>query len=140
MNDKFVLLVEDNDDDVVLTQTAFRRCRVPNKLIAVYDGQEALDFLFGQGKYTGRDISRTPAVILLDLKLPYVSGQEVLRQIRVNENAEIKQLPVVVLSSTTNLREIADCEELGISRYFHKPGNFNEFKKIIDDVCKTWLM
>lgn len=137
MNEKYVLLVEDNEDDVALTQIAFRRSQVPNKLMVVTDGHEALDFLFGKGDYAGRDTSQSPAVILLDLKLPCVSGQEVLRQIRMDE--KINRLPVVVLSSTTNMEEIKDCEKLGINGYYRKPGDFEEFKKIIEDIRDSFL-
>jgi two-component system, response regulator len=137
MKDRYILLVEDNEDDVFLTQRAFQKCQIPNKILVVYDGQEALDFLFGEGKYSGRDITQTPAVVLLDLKLPYVSGQEVLRKIRMD--SDICRLPVVVLSSTTNMQEIEECEQMGINRYCRKPGNFNEFKKIIEDIRDSFL-
>ncbi len=139
MNEKFVLLVEDNEDDIVLTRAAFQRCQVPNELIAVYDGREALDFIFGQGKYANRDTSQIPAIVILDLKLPYISGQEVLKQIRLNNNEKIRRMPVAVLSSTTSLREITECEELGINRYYRKPGSFEQFKKIIDEIYDKWL-
>ena len=137
MIEKYVLLVEDNDDDVVLTQLAFEKCQVPNKMVVVYDGQEALDFLFGQGKYADRDISQTPAVVLLDLKLPYVSGLDVLKQIRMTTN--ISRLPVVVLSSTVNREEIDACEKVGINRYFRKPGNFEQFKLIVEEIRSSFL-
>jgi two-component system, response regulator len=137
MNNKYVLLVEDNEDDVALTKVAFKKCGVTNQLVVVWDGQEALDFLFGKGKYADRDISLVPAVVLLDLKLPYVSGQEILKQIRLNQ--KISRLPVVVLSSTTNMQEIAECERLGINRYYRKPGNFAEFSKIIQEMRHSWL-
>jgi two-component system response regulator len=132
-----VLLVEDNEDDVVLTQLAFEKCLVPNKIVVVYDGQEALDYLFGQGKYTDRDINQQPAVVLLDLKLPYISGIDVLKEIRLSE--KIYRLPVIILSSTTNMQDIEKCEKLGINRYYRKPGNFNEFKKIIEDIRESYL-
>ncbi len=135
--DKYVLLVEDNPNDVDLTQIAFKRCQIPNKLEVVYDGQEALDFLCGQGKYAERDISQTPAVIILDLKLPYVSGLEVLKQIRMN--AETSRIPVVVLSSSTNQKEINDCFDIGINRYCRKPDKFEQFTKIINEIRDTWL-
>jgi two-component system, response regulator len=136
-NDKFVLLVEDNEDDVVLAQMAFQKCQVPDKLEVVYDGQEALDFLFGQGKYVGRDVNQNPAVILLDLKLPYVSGLEVLKQVRLNRKTS--RIPVVVLSSTTNMKEIEECEKLGINRYYRKPGDFEKYKRIIEDIRDSFL-
>ena len=137
MNEKFVLLVEDNEDDVFLTQRAFLKSQIPNKLVVVYDGQEALDFLFGQRKYAGRDTSQTPAVVLLDLKLPCVDGKEVLKQVRMD--TRISRLPVVILSSTTDVREIEECEHLGINRYYRKPGNFGEFAKIIQAIQASFL-
>ena len=136
-DEKYILLIEDNEDDVKLTQMAFERCHVSNKLVVAYNGQEALDFLFGEGQYEGRDISQKPAVILLDLKLPLISGQEVLKQIRLNHR--IARLPVVVVSSTTNMQEIEECESLGMNRYFRKPMNFNQYKKIIDEIRRSWL-
>jgi CheY-like chemotaxis protein len=137
MSEKYVLLVEDNPDDVELTQIAFRRCKIPNKLVVVWDGREALDFLFGKGKYADRDKNQMPAVVLLDLKLPYVSGLEVLKGIRMNQN--INRLPVVVLSSSVNQQEIDECERLGINRYYKKPGSFADFTKIIEDIRCSYL-
>jgi two-component system response regulator len=137
MNEKYVLLVEDNEDDVALIQIAFRRSQVPNELVVATDGQEALDFLFGKGEYSSRDTSQIPAVVLLDLKLPCVSGQEVLRQIRMD--TRLSQLSVVVLSSTTNMEEIRECEELGINSYYRKPGNFDEFARIIQEIRTSFL-
>ncbi len=134
---KYVLLVEDNPDDVALTQSAFKKCRIPYRLTVVWDGQEALDFLLGQGKYAARDTSDLPAVIILDLKLPQVSGPEVLRQIRLNTST--CRLPIVVLSSSVNMREIDECERMGINRYFRKPVSFEEFTKIIEEIRTFWL-
>ncbi len=136
-NEKYMLLVEDNEDDIFLTQKAFQECQAPNKLVVVTDGKEALDFLFGRGKYANRDVSHAPSVVLLDLKLPYVSGQEVLRQIRLS--TDYRNLPVVVLSSTTNMTEVEECEKIGIMRFYRKPGNFEQFAKIIEEICHKWL-
>ena len=138
MNEKFVLLVEDNSDDVDLTQIAFKRCQITNELIVVGDGLEALDFLFGEGKYAGRDTSELPSVMLLDLKLPFVSGVEVLKRVRMAEG-KISRLPVVVLSSTSNMQEIEECERLGINRYCKKPDNFTAFQKTIEDIRGSYL-
>ncbi len=137
MSDKYVLLVEDNEDDVTLTRTAFKKCGVNNKLEVVHDGREALDFLFSQGKYASRNGAQLPAVMILDLKLPYVSGLDVLKQVRLN--IKTSRLPVVVLSSSVNQQEINECEKLGINRYFRKPGNFARFQQIIDEICYSWL-
>jgi two-component system, response regulator len=139
MREKFVLLVEDNEDDVVLTQTAFKRCNIPNELIVVEDGQEALDFLFGEGKYAGRDTSQLPAVMILDLKLPYVSGVDVLKRIRMGGEG-IYRLPVVVLSSSINQQELDECERMGINRYCRKPDSFAEFEKIIEGIRDSFLV
>ena len=98
MDDRFVLLVEDNPDDVVLAQMAFRRCRILNKLAVASDGEEALDFLFKRGKYVEKDHGREPSLVLLDLKIPCVSGLEVLQQIRTDERA--RKIPVVILTSS----------------------------------------
>ena len=134
---KYVLLVEDNPDDVALTQAAFEKSHIPNKLVVASNGKEALDYLFGQSKYASRDISDLPGVILLDVKLPQVSGPEVLKQIRLNTRT--CRLPIVVLSSSVNLQEIDECERLGINRYFRKPATFEQFVKIIEEIRSTWL-
>ncbi len=138
MSEKFVLLVEDNPDDVDLTKIAFKRCNIPNELIVVGDGQEALDFLFGEGEYAGRDTSQLPAVMLLDLKLPFVSGVDVLRRIRMAGEG-ICRIPVVVLSSSVNQQETDECERLGINRYCRKPDSFAAFQKIIEDIRDSFL-
>ena len=137
MSKNFVLLVEDNPDDVGLTQIAFKRCHISNELVVVENGQDALDFLFGEGKYAGRDVSQVPAVVLLDLKLPLVSGLEVLKRIRLD--TRIGRLPVVVLSSSINLHEIDECEKLGINRYCRKPDNFGALQRIIEDIRDSYL-
>jgi two-component system response regulator len=138
MSEKLVLLVEDNQDDVDLTRIAFKRCKIPNEIIVVGDGQEALDFLFGEGKYAGRDTSQLPAVVLLDLKLPFVGGVEVLKRIRLAEG-RICRLPVVILSSSVNQQEFDECERMGINRYCRKPDNFAAFQRIIEDIRDSFL-
>lgn len=137
MNEKYVLLVEDEEDDVNFTKIAFEKCRIPHKLVVVWNGQEALDFLFGQGQYAGRDTSQTPIAILLDLKLPYVSGLEVLKQIRLNQATQ--WIPVIILTSSTSVQELDECERSGANRYYHKPGSFTEFKKIMEEIKHAWL-
>ncbi len=138
MSEKFVLLIEDNPDDVNLTQIAFNKCRISNELIVVQDGQEALDFLFGEGKYASRDISQLPAVVLLDLKLPFVSGMEVLKKIRL-AGGGICRLPVVILTSSVNRQDIEECERMGINRYCRKPDNFTAYQRIIEDIKVSFL-
>jgi two-component system, response regulator len=139
LNEKFVLLVEDNEDDVVLTQSAFKKCGISHKLEVVNDGQDALDFLFGEGKYVGRDTSRLPAVMILDLKLPYVSGVEVLRRVRM-ESTPLCRLNVVLLTSSLDQQEIDKCEKMGIFRYYRKPDNFPAFQKLIEEIRGAFLL
>jgi two-component system, response regulator len=137
MDEKFVLLVEDEEDDVNFTKIAFEKCQILQKLVVVWDGQEALDFLFGQGKYAGRNISQLPAAILLDLKLPNVSGIEVLKQVRLNQLTQ--WIPVIILTSSTNHQEEDECERSGANRYYRKPASFTEFKKIMEEIKRAWL-
>jgi two-component system, response regulator len=122
VNEKFVLLVEDNDNDVQLTKIAFRRCQIPNPLVVLADGRDALDYLFGRGQYADRDTSQQPAVILMDLKLTYMDGLEALKQVR--QNPHTSRIPVVITSSTVNEDEIGDCKKLGADRFYAKPGHF----------------
>ena len=91
MSEKYIFLVEDNPDDVALTRIAFRKCGIPVQLIVVNDGQEALDFLFGEGKHAGRDTAETPSVTLLDLKIPYMGGLEVLKHIREDQKTAVSR-------------------------------------------------
>lgn len=137
MTDKYILLVEDNPDDVTLTELALERARIPNKLVVVWDGEEALDFLFSQGKYVNRDHGQNPAAILLDLQLPYISGLEVLKQIRTDERTKL--IPVVILSSSISEKDIQDSYALGATKYFRKPMDFDQFTELICQVKSAWL-
>ncbi len=134
---QFILVIEDNPDDVQLARMAFARSRVPVNLVVVTDGEEALDFLRGQGQYANRDINDQPAVVILDLKLPWMSGQEVLKEIRLDQRTG--RLPVVVVSSTRNMQEIEECETFGLNRYFPKPSNYAQYRKIITEIRRSWL-
>jgi two-component system response regulator len=136
-NEKYVLMVEDNDNDVQLTKISFRRCQIPNQLVVLTDGQDALDYLFGQGQYADRDTSQQPALILMDLKLTYMDGLEALKQIR--KNPHTSHIPVVITSSTVNEEEIDECKKLGADRFYAKPGGFAEFKKMIEEIRASWL-
>jgi two-component system, response regulator len=138
MSKMFVLLVEDNPDDVDLTRIAFKKCKIPNDLLVVGDGQEALDFLFGEGNFAGRDTSQIPAVMILDLKLPYVSGVEVLKRVRM-EPGPICRLQMVVLSSSLDQQEIDKCERMGIFRFYRKPDSFAAFQRIIEEIKDSFL-
>jgi two-component system, response regulator len=137
INQKYVLLVEDNPDDVALTQMAFKRNRIANRLAVASDGEEALDYLFCRGKYAGRNLNDKPAVILLDLKLPFISGLEVLRQIRADKSTS--SIPVVVLTSSLEDSDQSESQRLGANAYFGKPVEFDLFLKIIQQITTEWL-
>ena len=134
---KSILLVEDNSDDEALALRAFKRNNVGNKVVVAHDGTEALDYLFASGAYAGRDISMQPELVVLDLKLPRIDGFEVLRQMRAD--VRTKLLPVVILSSSSEERDLARCYALGANSYIQKPIDFNEFLLAIQQVGLYWL-
>ena len=137
MNDKYVLLVEDNPDDVTLTEIAFKKGQVHNKLVVAVDGQEALDFLFCRGKHAGEDSCEKPALVLLDLKLPLVSGMDVLKAIRAD--ARTSQIPVVILTSSMEDNDKTESCKLGANDFIRKPTGFSNFVEIIQQVKAKWL-
>jgi two-component system response regulator len=136
-NEKYVLLIEDNPDDVTLTQVAFRKAQITNRLNVVWDGVEALEFLFGTGRYAGRDLSDKPAVILLDLKLPLLNGEQVLRAIR--ENVNTKDIPVIVLTSSMEASDQRACNHHGVTGYLQKPSNLSKFIEIVSHIKSSFL-
>lgn len=138
MQAKTILLVEDNADDVDLTLQALKRNNITNEITVVGDGAEALDFLFGNGKYAGRDLSAMPAVILLDLKLPKIDGLEVLRRLRAKERT--KFLPVVILTSSREEQDIASGYSLGVNSYVRKPVDFTQFAEAVSHLGLYWLL
>ena len=137
-SNKTILLVEDNPSDADLTRRALFRGHISNDLVVAEDGQEALDYLCGEGAYTGRNISETPAVILLDLKLPKVSGLEVLRQIRAN--VRLRRVPVVILTSSKEEEDVGAGYDLGVNSYVRKPVDFKEFQIAIENLGLYWLI
>jgi CheY-like chemotaxis protein len=137
-NNKVILLVEDNPDDEALAIRALKRHHVGNEIVVAHDGVEALDYLFGKGQYEGRDISNKPSVVLLDLKLPRVDGLEVLRQLR--EDPRTKFLPVVVLTTSTEERDLINSYSLGCNSYIRKPVNFVQFSEAIRQLGMYWLL
>ena len=116
MKNKIILLVEDNPSDVGLTQRALTKSHIANDMVVAEDGQDALDYIFASGKYTGRDVSETPAVVLLDLKLPRVDGLEVLRRVRSDELT--KRIPVVILTTSREEQDVAQSYDLGATFFF----------------------
>lgn len=138
MEDKIILLVEDNPDDVVLTERALKKSHILNKLIVTKDGAEALDYLFGTGAFSDRDGSVMPEVILLDLKLPKIDGLEVLKRIRSDRRTKI--LPVVILTSSKEESDLITGYTLGANSYIRKPVNFNQFVEAIRQLGLYWLV
>lgn len=134
---KTALLVEDNRDDEELTLRAFRQLSITNDIIVARDGVEALDYLFGEGKYEGRDTSVMPAVVLLDLKLPMLDGFEVLSRIRSSESTRF--LPVVVLSSSSEEQDVFKSYSLGANSYIRKPVNFDKFIQAAEYLGLYWF-
>ena len=133
-----ILLVEDNPSDIDLTRRALAKGHIANDLVIADDGQKALDYLFGKGKYAGRDTSTLPALVLLDLKLPKVSGLEVLRQIRADDG--VKLLPVVILTTSAEQRDIAAGYNLCVNSYIRKPVDFNQFVDCVKQLGLYWLV
>jgi len=138
MNNKIILLVEDNPDDVELTLRAFRQNNISNKVIVAKDGVEALDYLFGNGTYAGRDVKDLPVVILLDLKLPKIDGLEVLKAVRQNEFTKL--IPVVILSSSLHEEDVINGYKLGANSYVRKPVDFKSFVEAIKLLGLYWLL
>lgn len=133
-----ILLVEDNPDDEALTLRAFNKNRINNQVIVARDGVEALDYLFGSGPYSGRDLGVMPAVILLDLKLPRIDGLEVLRRVRANERTSL--LPVVVLTTSKEQQDIYEAYSLGANSYIRKPVDFEKFIQAVGHLGLYWLV
>jgi CheY-like chemotaxis protein len=138
MENKIILLVEDNLDDVELTLHALKKNNIRNEVIVVNDGAEALDFLFGNGNHADRDLSIMPTLILLDLQLPKIGGLEVLRQIRTNNATRF--LPVVILTSSKEEQDIVQGYSLGVNSYVRKPVDFNRFTEAVNQLGLYWLL
>lgn len=137
MSSKVILLVEDNPDDEALTLRAFRKNNVNSEVYVVRDGVEALDFLFRQGKYSGRD-RFLPQVVLLDLKLPKLNGLEVLRQVRAHPVTKL--LPVVILTSSKEEQDRISGYSLGCNSYVQKPVDFVQFTEAAQRLGAYWLV
>jgi two-component system response regulator len=135
---KSILLVEDNADDVELTLRAFRKSKVLNEIVVKRDGVEALDYLFSSGADAGLHPSPSLEVVLLDLKLPKVDGLEVLRRMRADERT--RRTPVVVLTSSSEEKDIVRSYDLGANSFVRKPVDFNEFLEAAQQLGLYWLV
>lgn len=133
-----ILLVEDNPTDAELTIEALREGGLANYLIWVKDGAEALDFVFGRGAYAGRSLDAVPKVIMLDLRLPKVDGLEVLKVLKTDPNT--RTIPVVVLTSSKEDRDVAKSYQLGVNSFVSKPVEFDEFAKVVAHLGLYWLL
>ncbi len=138
MKNKVILLVEDNLSDIKLTKRALEQNQIVNKMIVAEDGREALDYLFGLGRYAGRDVGDLPAVVLLDLKLPRIEGLDVLKEIRSNEFTRL--IPVVILTSSGQEEDLIDSYKLGANSYVRKPVDFHQFAEAARSLGMYWLL
>jgi CheY-like chemotaxis protein len=137
-NEVEILLVEDNPNDVELTLRALKKHNLANKVHVVKDGAEALEYIFANGAYIHRRIEDHPKVILLDLKLPKVDGLEVLRRVKSDERTKI--IPVVVLTSSKEERDLTESYQLGVNSYITKPVDFEGFVKSVSELGLYWLL
>lgn len=135
---RIILLVEDNLDDIVLTRRAFERSGVINEIVTARDGQEALDFLFAAGTHVGRDRTIVPEIVLLDLKLPKLDGLDVLRSMRADPRT--RRLPVIVLTSSNEQRDIVQSYDLGANSFVRKPVDFAQFMEAARQLGLYWLV
>lgn len=137
-NEVEILLVEDNPSDAELITRALRKVNLANHLVHVKDGEEALDFIFATGSFSGRENKNVPKVILLDIKMPKVDGIEVLRQIKAN--SETKCIPVVIMTSSKEEQDIIRSYELGVNSFVVKPVEFNNFAKAVSELGLYWVL
>lgn len=133
-----ILLVEDNPEDLELTLRAFRKSNLANRIEVARDGAEALEFLFCEGRHSGRRIGEGPRFILLDLKLPKVDGLEVLQ--RVKSDPRTRDIPVVILTSSREQRDLVESYRLGVNSYILKPVNFEGFVAAVEQLGLYWLL
>lgn len=138
MANRIILLVEDNPDDEELILRSFRRSHVLNEVIVARDGEEALDYLLGMGKFSGRDLNLMPQVVLLDLKLPKVGGLEVLERMRREPHTAM--IPVVILTSSSEEEDILASYKLGANSYVRKPVEFQHFAEAVQQVGLYWML
>src|SRR5712671_695049 len=138
MHEKTILLVEDSADDEELTTRALRKANIANEIVVTRDGKEAIDYLFGEGAYQGRDLSSMPAVILLDLKLPKLSGLDVLQRVRADPRTKL--IPTVVLTSSSEDEDMLKSYQSGANSYVRKPVDFGAFANAVSQLGVYWLL
>ena len=138
MNEKMILLVEDNADDEELTLRSLRRAKIVNEVVITRDGAEAVDFIFGEGVHAGRDLTLMPSLILLDLKLPMMSGIDVLKRLRAD--ARTRRIPVVVLTSSSDDEDMLRSYDSGANSYVRKPVAFNAFADAVTQLGVYWML
>jgi CheY-like chemotaxis protein len=138
MENKVILLVEDNPDDETLTLRALKKNNIKNEVVVARNGVEALDYVFGTGSYAGRDLNIMPQVVLLDLKLPKLDGLEVLRRLRADDRAKL--LPVVILTSSNEEQDRITGYDLGANSYVRKPVDFSQFSEAARQLGLYWLV
>jgi len=133
-----ILLVEDSPEDRELTLRALQKAHLANRIHTAVDGAEALDFMFGEGAFARRTVASLPRVVLLDLKLPKVDGLEVLQ--RLKGDPRTKHVPIVVLTSSREQRDVVESYRLGVNSYIVKPVNFERFAAAVQDLGMYWLL
>lgn len=134
----YILLVEDNPDDIELTKRAMSANNIANKTIVAKDGQEALDFLLEKGELEGKIMEKYPTVVLLDIKMPKVDGLEVLKKLRSDQRTRV--LPIVILTGSSEERDVIESYNLGANSYIRKPVGFNQFVEAIKELGLYWLI
>ena len=137
-NEVEVLLVEDNETDAELTIRALKRKNLANSLVWVKDGEEALEFIFASGRYSNREIQDLPKLVLLDLRMPKVDGMEVLRKIKADDRTS--KIPIVVLTSSKEDKDIVESYNLGVNSYVSKPVEFDEFTDAVSTLGLYWML
>ncbi len=138
MDRRTILLVEDNPDDEALTIRALKASHILNPVVVAHDGVEALDYLFREGAWAGRSPADSPAVALLDLKLPRLDGLEVLKKLRADDRTRL--LPVVILTSSKEEQDLVSSYSLGCNSYIHKPVDFEQFCSVVSQLGLYWLV
>jgi two-component system, response regulator len=133
-----ILLIEDNPDDAMLAKMALEESRIVNHIVHLKDGAEAMDYIFREGTYAGIPEDNHPKVIMLDLKMPKVNGLEVLRRVKSNDHT--KDIPVVVFTSSDEDPDVKECYHLGVNSYVVKPLDFEQFKKVVNNIGLYWVV